>query len=139
MTFGNKYSKRDTFVIPFESRTERNKKSRLNSPLLKVNKSTFQTHAKSLIYSKRKWFKCPTWQKTVKYFFVFQKLRVIDLFALCEIVNFIQKSYPKKTYPQISYVKNFIHKFYPKNVLSKMYVTYFTWLYNNNYATWLYK
>ena len=48
------------------------------------------------------------------------------------IVNFIQKNYP-----QISHVKNFIQKFYPKFVLSKMYMTYSTSLYNNNFSNQL--
>ena len=35
------------------------------------------------------------------------------------IVSFIQKELSKKSYPQISHVKNIIQKSYPKNILSK--------------------
>ena len=36
------------------------------------------------------------------------------------IVNFIQKNLSKKSYPQISHVKNIIQKFYPNFFLSKI-------------------
>ena len=43
--------------------------------------------------------------------------------------KFYPKKLSKKSYPQISDVKNFIEKFYPKFVLSQMYTTYSTSLY----------
>ena len=53
-------------------------------------------------------------------------------------VNFIKKKLSKKSYPQVSDIKNIIQKFYPKKSLSKIYATYSTSLYVTNCYTWLY-
>ena len=49
--------------------------------------------------------------------------------------KFYSEKVIQKSYPKISHIKIFIQKFYPIDFLSKMYVTYSTSLYNNNYAT----
>ena len=44
---------------------------------------------------------------------------IVNNLPRISIVSFIQKELSKKSYPQISHVKNIIQKSYPKNILSK--------------------